>query len=301
MPDLSIERSSSPAFFSARDFASYPFARALPTSLSRNESERTQLSSAHFGSLRSAPRDRSKDTSRRPLQPTFDTSTHESSGTRARGEPRRLRPLATFVPRRRASNHLSVTRPRVKARLTSCLQLRPHRPLPRPKNFRRGGRRSSATPPCRGVFDRVPGWRSASDVPRRIPQPTDESRACVQDGRTGSRSVPRQRDRLLQPGTSSIDQVSLRADFRQPCLKGPATVAVGFATDRPASNALSLHCRSRLVKLDSNAVPTALRRRLPRATRCLSTSATDCDPRAQPQDRPNPANPTRGRPHMQLT
>jgi hypothetical protein len=57
---------------------------------------------------------------------------------------------------------------------------------------------------------------------------------------------------------------------------------------------------SRPELLDPSSVPKALHPRSRWAERRLSTSATYCDPRAHPTDRPNPAHHARGRPRAQL-
>jgi hypothetical protein len=112
--------------------------------------------------------------------------------------------------------------------------------------------------------------------------------------------LPRQRGRLVRPRTPSIDRCSQRVALSRDDLVGARHRCLGFAAEDPASGALSLPRSSRPELLDPTSVPKALHPRSRRAERRLSTSATNCDPRAHPTDRPNPAHRARGRPRAQL-
>jgi len=147
-----------------------------------------RATSRPLGSPRGSPRRREKDASRRPLQPTLDsTSTLGPFESRAatnrvtapRSPPRRSRVVTDEVT---APARLSATRPQVSPRLTARTQLRP------PRSPIRSGTwpetvecRPKAAPPCRGVVDHEQGWRRASDVPCRASRCPPPSRRAAHE------------------------------------------------------------------------------------------------------------------------
>lgn len=157
-------------------------------------------------------------------------------------------------------------------------------------------------PPRRGVVDRVPGWRRTSDALCRTPgaaDPLDPNR--LEAPRTAS-PAPSSKGAASSIQNAFHRQVAPEESrLRGTVFVGARHRYLGFATEDPASGALSPPRCSRPEWLDPMSVPGALHPGPRGAKRRLSTSAIYCDPRAHPTDRPNPAHRAGGRPPAQLS
>lgn len=88
-----------------------------------------------------------------------------------------------------ASNYLAVAQPRVDARLTAPIELRPRRSQPVRSFLRRAEHRSGRCSHCHGVFDRGQGWRRTPLTPHVAPREYPETRASSRGTRIASTAI----------------------------------------------------------------------------------------------------------------
>jgi hypothetical protein len=228
-----------------------------------------------------------EDASHRLLQPTHDTSTRKPPDSRA----------GQFSLTTTGATHLSLRRRRTRLSARSTPG---------------GGALDGALPTSAGPFT-APFRVQAQNLGRLA---AAFSTACEGEGRPltfpfalprelclaeiagalGSLPLPvRQREQLPRPGTPSIVRCRTGALSHDPFNPPPSR---GFATGEPASDALSL-----LVALARGARPEGrwLFAKDPLGQTPPDDFCNRDDPRARLRHRPNPAHPTRSRPHVQLS
>jgi hypothetical protein len=132
-------------------------------------------------------------------------------------------------------------------------------------------------------------WRTTSDAPCRAPTPPGKPGCFEEPGPLPP--LPHQWERLIPAQSAFPRQVLPGVPLSQSLrFTGTRHRSRGFATDDPASDALSPSERSRVGGLDPSSVPRTLRSRARRATRRLSTSAIDTV-REHNHESPNSAEP----------
>ena len=136
--------------------------------------------------------------------------------------------------------------------LDGAHQLRPIRSRPLPflcsEGTFGGQHRLFAMPPCRGVLDHEQSWRTVSDAPCRAPQ-LPETRSPSRNQNRFHRTLVKEHD---FPGPERLPSTScsLGAAFAVSGWMRARHRSRGFATDDPASDALSPLRRSRGEGLD---------------------------------------------------
>lgn len=127
---------------------------------------------------------------------------------------------------------------------------------------------------CRGVFDRVQGWRRAPLTLPVAPRHRAVNRTAYEEPGPFPSTV-RQHDRLSEPRAPSIDRCPLDLLAQASICVGTRHRSARLCHRESASDAFSHPVCSRTWKLDPSSVPRTLRSRSRGATRRLSTSATE--------------------------
>jgi len=226
--DFAIEEGSLAFTRRSRDLSSHPFhpARSGPFPFKRRSCRVVLPGPRLHRALRPRSDGGREDASHRLLQPIVDTSTREPSDSRLEALASRNRRCVSTHRWRR--DRLAASRLRVKTRSTTRLQLQPYR------SSLVLGRGLLCRRLRRGVIDRARSGGPASDAPFRPPSRRGHPRCA----------------RALEPLPPDPRQRAWHSWFEAPSLDRCPTDPLsrpcharhrsrGFATDEPASDALS--------------------------------------------------------------